>query len=98
MGIKSETWKCCISDYKNGGEHPVTIIKTVEAVDSTQGWRETTVFLGDLRSMDENDIMNSMARQERSSQYGGQRFVGSPEIVTRNHACTVMVQEGGLDI
>jgi hypothetical protein len=98
MDIKTETWKCYISDYKNGGDHPVTIIRTVEPVEATQGWRATTVFLGDLRSMDENDIMNSMAQRERGSRYGGQRFVSSPEIVSRNHVCTIMVQEGGLDI
>jgi hypothetical protein len=97
--MESKTWKCCISNYANGGEVPVTITKTVEMIDeSTQRWREVTVFIGDLTRMTHEDIMDSMARQERSSQYGGQRYVARPQIVSRTPICTVMVQEGGLDI
>lgn len=96
--MESKTWKCSISDYTRNVEVPVTIIKTVEAVDSTQGWRETTVFLGDLTAMTQEDIMNSMARQERSAKHGGDRWVERPKIVCRMPLCTVMVQYGGLDI
>lgn len=97
--MESKTWKCCLSNYANGGEVPVTITKTVEWIDeSTQQWREITVFIGDLTNMTHEDIMNSMARQERSPRHDGQRYVDRPVIVSRTQICTVMVQEGGLAI
>jgi hypothetical protein len=48
--------------------------------------------------MNREDIMNALARQERSSQFGGQRYVSAPRILTCNPITTIMVQSGGLDI
>lgn len=97
--MESKTWKCSISDYTRNVEVPVTITKTVEWMDeSVQHWKEVTVFIGDLTAMTQEDIMNSMARQERSAKHGGERWVERPKIVCRVPFCTVMVQEGGLDI
>ncbi len=53
---------------------------------------------GNLTEMNRDDIMDALGRQERSSQYGGQRYVSAPRILTCNPITTVMVQSGGLDI
>jgi hypothetical protein len=97
--IKSETYERSLRDDTTGKEFRVDIIKTLEEGDEpTEGWRETHTIYGNLTEMNREDIMNALARQERSSQYGGQRNVSAPRILTCNPITTIMVQSGGLDI
>jgi hypothetical protein len=97
--IKSETYERSLRDDTTGREFKVDIIKTLEEGDEpTEGWRETHTIYGNLTEMNREDIMNALARQERSSQYGGQRYVSAPRILTCNPITTIMVQSGGLDI
>lgn len=97
--IKSQTYERSLLDYTTGKEYRVNIIKTLEEGDEpNEGWRETHEIYGNLTEMNRDDIMDALGRQERSSQYGGQRYVSAPRILTCNPITTVMVQSGGLDI
>lgn len=97
--IKSQTYERSLLDYTTGKEYRVNIIKTLEEGDEpNEGWCETHEIYGNLTEMNRDDIMDALGRQERSSQYGGQRYVSAPRILTCNAITTVMVQSGGLDI
>mgnify|MGYP003336204629 CR=1 FL=1 len=97
--IKSKTYECGLRDYKTGKEFEVFIIKTLEEGDEPHvAWVENHTIYGNLTEMNREDLLSALCRQERSSQYGGQRYVGEPRILFCNEIVTIITQSGGLDI
>jgi hypothetical protein len=99
MSNTTKSWSMTIDNPKNGRVVEVQVERILtETDDPTEAWTETTTIYGDLRDFDREEIFDRVARQERCSQYGGQRYVSSPMMICHDETATVITQSGGLDI